>query len=669
MSILTQARNQSTINHDKLANTIFGSQESKNKFLEIKASLERSGVKSNLELMEKDRAQVMEYIIKRSIKLRPYWVDWVKQDFPNEVFSMIQGHNMGSIGLSMTIKLIQVMGTQEQIDKWVHRINSYEIVINYAQTELATGSDVQNIGTTAVFDPESQTFVLHTPDIKSIKWWPGDLGVCSTHSVVMAQLYSNGQKHGVHPFVIQIRDMNTMQPLPGVEVGDIGPKMGYEFKDNGYLRLTNVRVAKDALLGRFIQVSSSGDVKLTGNPKVMYSSMMSIRLLLLATSYTNILKGVTIATRYSYLRTQFKDSEGKEIPIINYQMQKEKLYIPLSFAYIINSCYTVLRKNVIDNDHRIKVGDFSKLKELHVALSAFKSWSTDLAHIAIDTLIKACGGHGFHGFSGLPSLFTNQYAEMILEGENTILYLQVSRALLKAYRNVLSGKNKNIANTFIYLTRNEELDNFSAEPKSESFYSLENHLRWFEKGTLWLVKNIFSKIQGHLEEGFDPKKIWDEKIGSRLLEMGRFQALYSMLLYTQERIEDIEDSEVKQSYTDLALLFGVHFMQQMSRVFFGAGCFTSEHVLAIQVAKETLMERIHPNALVLSEGINFPEFVYGSAIADSNEKPYENLFNWAKEFGQLNQFKDGIHPEMVKTWLPYSKSLRKEGIDQLKPNL
>ncbi len=36
----------------------------------------------------------------------------------------------------------------------------------------------------------------------------------------------SAQDYGPHAFVVQIRDLETHLPLPGIEVGDIGPKMG-----------------------------------------------------------------------------------------------------------------------------------------------------------------------------------------------------------------------------------------------------------------------------------------------------------------------------------------------------------------------------------------------------------------------------------------------------------
>jgi len=85
----------------------------------------------------------------------------------------------------------------------------------YAQTELGHGSDVQRLMTTATYDSKTETFSLNTPEIKAAKWWIGDLGVYANHACVFAQLIINGKKHGVHAFVVPIRDKDH-KPYPGI---------------------------------------------------------------------------------------------------------------------------------------------------------------------------------------------------------------------------------------------------------------------------------------------------------------------------------------------------------------------------------------------------------------------------------------------------------------------
>ena len=49
------------------------------------------------------------------------------------------------------------------------------------------------------------------------------------------------QDLGPHAFIMPIRDAAHL-PLPGITVGDIGPKFGYNGVDNGFLKFDHVRI-------------------------------------------------------------------------------------------------------------------------------------------------------------------------------------------------------------------------------------------------------------------------------------------------------------------------------------------------------------------------------------------------------------------------------------------
>ena len=112
---------------------------------------------------------------------------------------------------------------------------------------------MRGLETTATYDAQSGEFVLHSPTPSSTKWWPGGLGKTATHAVVMARLMlpdgRGGVKdHGPHAFVAQLRCLETHRPLPGVVVGDIGPKFGFNGVDNGFLRLDHVRIREPSCM-------------------------------------------------------------------------------------------------------------------------------------------------------------------------------------------------------------------------------------------------------------------------------------------------------------------------------------------------------------------------------------------------------------------------------------
>jgi len=91
----------------------------------------------------------------------------------------------------------------------------------------------------------------------------------------------DGKRKALGTFIVPIRDEVTHEPLPGVEVGDIGPKYGYNTKDNGYLRFNNFRIPKFNMLAKYMKINDDGKIIRIGNEKVAYGTMMKIRTLLL----------------------------------------------------------------------------------------------------------------------------------------------------------------------------------------------------------------------------------------------------------------------------------------------------------------------------------------------------------------------------------------------------
>lgn len=74
------------------------------------------------------------------------------------------------------------------------------------------------------------------------------VGHTANHAIVLAQIYSQGKSHGVHPFVVQLRDVETHMPLPGIEIGEIGAKMGMHATNNGYLGFKQARIPRKNML-------------------------------------------------------------------------------------------------------------------------------------------------------------------------------------------------------------------------------------------------------------------------------------------------------------------------------------------------------------------------------------------------------------------------------------
>lgn len=76
----------------------------------------------------------------------------------------------------------------------------------------------------------------------------------SNHCIVMARLFTQGKDCGIKPFIVQIRDENTHLPLPGIKIGEIGAKLGFNTVNNGFLGFDNVRIPREQMLMKNAQV-------------------------------------------------------------------------------------------------------------------------------------------------------------------------------------------------------------------------------------------------------------------------------------------------------------------------------------------------------------------------------------------------------------------------------
>ena len=67
------------------------------------------------------------------------------------------------------------------------------------------------------------------------------MGKTATHALVFAQLYTpDGECHGMHNFVVPLRDTVTLEPYPGITVGDMGRKIALNAIPNGYVGFVNL---------------------------------------------------------------------------------------------------------------------------------------------------------------------------------------------------------------------------------------------------------------------------------------------------------------------------------------------------------------------------------------------------------------------------------------------
>ncbi|XP_012494134.1 PREDICTED: peroxisomal acyl-coenzyme A oxidase 2 isoform X1 [Propithecus coquereli] len=533
------------------------------------------------------------------------------------------------------LKALRSLGSEEQIAKWEPLCKTCQVIVTYAQTELGHGTYLQGLETEATYDAATQEFVIHSPTITATKWWPGDLGRSATHALVLAQLICSGARRGMHAFIVPVRSLEDHSPLPGITVGDIGPKMSFNQLDNGFLRLDHVRVPRENMLNRFARVLPDGTYIKLGTEQSNYLSMVVTRVEILLGEILPLLqKACVIATRYSVIRRQSRlrpsDPEAK---ILDYQTQQHRLFPQLAMSYAFHFLAVSILEFFRRSYNAILDRDFSLLPELHALSTGAKAMIADFCIQGAEMCCRACGGHGYSKLSGLPSLVTRVSASSYYEGENTVLYLQVARFLVKSYRQAQvspgSTSQRSLPSSVAYLTA-PDLSRCPAQ-RAADFLCPELYTTAWAHVATRLIKDSVHHLQTLMQSGADQHEAWNQTTVI-LLQAAKAHCYYTSVKSFSEALQKLENEPaIQQVLKRLCHLHALHGILTNSGDFLHDGFLSGAQVDMVRTAYLDLFLPIRKDAILLTDAFDFTDRCLNSALGCYDGNVYERLFQWAQK--------------------------------------
>lgn len=332
---------------------------------------------------------------------------------------------------------IMHLGNDEQHEKWLDDALSGRLLGSFAMTEIGHGSDVAEVATTATYDAEAQEFVIHTPFRAATKEYIGNAARDARAAVVFSQLITNGVNHGVHAFVVPVRD-EAGRVADGITIEDDGKKGGLLGVDNGRIAFDQVRVPRGNLLTRYGAVTADGEYSSPIDSPgrrffTMLGTLVQGRVSLDGAAVVASKLALDIAVRYAHDRRQFTStSPVEETRLIDYQRHQRRLMPLISQTYA----------NAISHDTLLHTFDavFSGADEsgeerelLETQAAGFKALSTWDALDTIQESREACGGAGYMDENRLVGLYGDMDVYVTFEGDNTVLLQLVGKRLLTDY--------------------------------------------------------------------------------------------------------------------------------------------------------------------------------------------------------------------------------------------
>jgi acyl-CoA oxidase len=539
------------------------------------------------------------------------------------VFETLAHHD-----LSLLVKLgvqfglfagsIHQLGTERHHAAWLPAAARLDLAGCFAMTETGHGSNVADLETTARYEPEGGTFEIHTPHAGARKDYIGGAARDARLAVVFAQLKTGGARHGVHAFVVPVRDEDG-SVLPGVHVEDCGEKLGLNGVDNGRISFDHVRVPREALLDRFASVAADGSYSSPiASPGKRFFTMLGTlvggRVSVALASLSAAKSALCIAVRYGERRRQFGAPGAAETLLLDYPAHQRRLLPRLAATYALHFALRDLAARYAAAVAAQGDEERRSVEGLAAGLKALATWH---AVDTIQTCREACGGQGYLAVNRFAALKADSDVFTTFEGDNTVLLQLVAKGLLSAYRSQFGDMG------FIDLVRfvasragtavrelNPIVPRLTAP---EHLRDPEFHLgalRWREEH---LLATVARRLKKRLDAGLEPTQAMLE-CQTHLLAAAR--------AHVERTVVERAAAAVAAAPPDLAAtLRPLLALDALTRLEAGAGWLLEHGVLeaakarAIRKQVDALCRELRPLARGLVDAFAIPDEVLAAPIA------------------------------------------------------
>ncbi|KAJ5092903.1 hypothetical protein N7456_008764 [Penicillium angulare] len=642
---LARERAQSSISIDELGNHLLSSDGFLQRQARILSILQREPLLSKDKQQNLSRPERFKLGLARAKLLRRL-VDryqWSYDDYKMAEY-LVSDVSPYFLHLEMFITTVREQASEAQRAHWMPLIESWRIIGAYAQTELGHGSNVRGLELEARWDPQTQEFILHSPTLTASKWWNGSLGRIANHAIVVAQLLlpkpgSSDQyvSHGPHPFIVQVRDMKTHQPLEGVVVGDIGPKYGYITMDNAYMLFNKFRIPHSAMLSRYSNVDpETGIYTKPAQPAVVYGSLTYVRAQIVHHARLVLARAVTVAVRYTAVRRQFKDRDsdgsGPEMSVLDYPTVQIRILPLLATTFALH--YTGLAMRTVYENARqdVERGEFHSLAHMHSMSSGLKSLCTMLAADGIETCRRALGGHGFGGGSGLIELNNDYLSKPTVEGDNWMITQQVASYLIKKMTTAVQAP---------HTAGSDELDSRFKEFIRNGVSNSRTAYRVLEKDED-IAKGFELRATALAYDAYQQRVLKKRSWNSLLIQLHKLSKAQSKSILVREfftalSTDNTLSSSIKTIMWHIYRLFALHTMENEGYEFFRCGAVSQSDIDILPGRIQDLMAKIRPHAVKLVDSWMIPDYLLDSALGRYDGRVYEDLYNRAHRLNPLNE--------------------------------
>ena len=331
------------------------------------------------------------------------------------------------------------LGTEQHHERYLRDVGSMDLPGCFAMTETGHGSNVQALRTTATYDPDTQEFVVHTPDDDARKDYIGNAARDGRMAVVFAQLIAGGEERGVHALLVPIRDERRRAAATASGSRTAAPKLGLNGVDNGRIWFDHVRVPRENLLDRYAQVQRGRHLLQPDrepDPALLHDARHAHPGPRQRRRRVDQRDEGRAHDRRPPRRSSAASSARRaeqEALLMDYRTHQRRLLPALAKTYALPFAQLrlVADLHAVFTDEARRTRKRRELETLAAGVKAVATWhATD----TIQECREACGGAGYLRSNRFAALKADTDVFTTFEGDNTVLLQLAAKNLLTDYK-------------------------------------------------------------------------------------------------------------------------------------------------------------------------------------------------------------------------------------------
>lgn len=510
---------------------------------------------------------------------------------------------------------IQKLGTKKHHDLYLRHAGLAELLGCFAMTETGHGSNVRGIKTTATYDKDSDTIVIHTPGENDNKEYIGN-ALDSKMASVFAQLIVNGKNEGVHAVLVPVRNENH-KVLSGITIEDNGYKLGLNGVDNGKIWFNQVKVPRENLLNKYGTITEEGnyysDIK---NPNKRFFTMLGTlvggRICVARAGLGGAKKALTIAVKHALKRRQFSDNiKIQEDLLMDYPTHQLRLTPAIAKCYVYDITLQHIMKLYSDDSKPDK-------RVIETQAAGLKSVITWFANDTIQECREACGGKGYLIENRIADLKGDVDIFTTFEGDNTVLLQLAAKGILSDFKAEFNSAGFLSVLKLISTQIGDKLTTinpvYSNKVDSDHLYNPKFHKHAFDYRTRRLTYTLAMRIRDYIKKGVPTYQAF-LKVQTHLLALGKAYSCELAYQTYSDFTETIQDEKNRLLFQKLGALYALQEIRQDASWYLEQGYIGSTKSKAIRQRVERLCTELRPHIEVLVDGFGIPQHLITAPIA------------------------------------------------------